>query len=105
MTTIKIIIIILIFTQDLRKKNIADEFKNKKRVGNIKSITIYESYIDEEITFPSIKHFSEYSGHTCVSGSLKHMTKNRWFKERCALIRKERVETIESYKSLIKEIS
>lgn len=86
-----------------QKENVADQVRNGKRIGHIISVTIYDSDYDEFITFPSVKHFLKYSGHKCSSGSIEKVRKKEWFKERYAVISKERVETIESYNSLKKK--
>jgi len=86
-----------------QKENVYDQFKNNKRVGNIISIRLYDFQIDRIITFPSISHFINYSGHTCTNGAFNKLKKKKWFKSRYIIISKERVETIEQYKSLIKK--
>lgn len=83
-----------------QKENIDDCIRNSHRIGNINPILIYDKKIGEEIFFPSIKEFIEYTGHHIANGSISKLINKKWFKERFDIIKREGVTTIESYKPI-----
>lgn len=83
-----------------QKDNIADCFRNNHRVGNIASITLYDSILGETITFPSISEFIKYSGHKVANGSISKCKIHKWFNDRYKVISIEGVTTIEQYDQL-----
>lgn len=86
-----------------QQENIQDCIKNGNRLGNYKSITVFDKKENRQITFPSIKHLIEYDGHSNKSNSLYKYMKSKWFKERYDVISVENVETIENYELLKKQ--
>lgn len=83
-----------------QKENILDCFKNNHRVGNIKSVTLKDNLNNKVITFPSIKEFIKYDGHSNKSNSFSKAKNKLWFKKRYTIINIENVETIERYNEL-----
>lgn len=83
-----------------QKENISDCCKNKHRVGNINSITVYDKEKQIIINFPTIKDFILYTEHSIQNGSLSHIKNKKWFMQRFDIIEKKSVTTIESYKSI-----
>ena len=83
-----------------QKRNIEDCEKNGHRVGNVKAITLLDKKHNKIITFPSVKHFIEYDGHSNRSGSFSKAKNKIWFKERYEIISIESVTTKERYTEL-----
>ena len=88
-----------------QKQNIDDCIKNGNRCPHAKSITLLDKEVDRVITFPSIKHFIQYDGHSNKSNSFSKYQKSIWFKNRYEIISVENVETIENYKKLLSQYS
>lgn len=78
-------------------ENIHDCFRNNHRCGNIKTVTVLDKETDKIITFPSIKHLIEYTGHSVSNNSLSGCVNKKWFNKRFDIIERKSVETIESY--------
>ena len=83
-----------------QKHNIQDCICNGHRVGHIKTITVLDKKENVQLTFPSIKEFLSYTGHSVANGSLSHCIRSKWFEERFEVIEQKSVSTIESYKSI-----
>ena len=83
-----------------QKENIADCMQNCHRVGRTCTITVLDKLYDKVLTFPSIKDFLKYTGHSVPNGSLKHAANKKWFQNRFDVIERKGVTTIESYKSI-----
>ena len=69
-----------------QKENIQDCIKNNHRIGNIHYLTIYDKKENKILTFCPASEFIQYSGHSCVNGSVKRMFTRNWFKTRYEII-------------------
>lgn len=83
-----------------QKENIKDCVKNKHRVGNVQSVTVYDKEKRKYLSFPSVKDFLSYTGHSVSNGSIAHCKRKKWFQRRYEVIEQKGVSTIESYKSI-----
>lgn len=77
-----------------QKENISDCFKNKHRVGNVFSLSVYDKHAGKIITFCPAYKFIEYSGHKCNGGSISKMMKTKWFKNRYKIIYYKQIENV-----------
>lgn len=69
-----------------QKENILDCIRNNHRVGNKKSITIFDKYRNVTITFSTIREFLKYTGHSILNGSISHVKDKKWFKKQFEII-------------------
>lgn len=83
-----------------QKDNIGDCVRNERRVGHVSTISVYDKLEDKMLTFPSIKDFLSYTGHSISNSSLSHCCNRKWFRKRFDIIEQQGVTTIESYKSI-----
>lgn len=83
-----------------QKENISDCVKNDHRVGHVQSVLVYDRKIGKCLSFPSVKDFLAYTGHSVANGSIAHCKSKKWFQNRFELIEQKGVSTIESYKSI-----
>lgn len=62
-----------------QKENIHDCIQNGNRVGNKKSIKVYDSYHNKILEFDSIKSLISYSGRDCKVDNLPKCMTKKWF--------------------------
>lgn len=69
-----------------QKDNISDCKRNNHRIGNKKSIVVFDKNINKTIKFDSIKSLIIYTGHSNKNGSLSKFKKAKWFNDRYLII-------------------
>lgn len=81
-----------------QKDNIADCLRNKHRVGNLKTITVYDMKDGCIHIFRGTKEFLDYDGeHSAKNLGFLRCSKRNWFRKRYVLLAINRsVSTIES---------
>ena len=84
-----------------QRDNISDCQKNGHRVGHTTSVTVYDKRLAKTITFPDVKSFISYTGHSIANGSLSKCTQRKWFSSRFVVIEQKGVTTIESKRALM----
>lgn len=70
-----------------QKDNIEDCRRNGHRVGNIKSVVVFDKYENNIIKFKRVVDLIQYSGHSYLSGSLNKIASKKWFKKRFEIIK------------------
>lgn len=83
-----------------QKENIQDKHKNKKTVGNVFYLTLFDKEKNKTITFCPAKEFIPYSGHPCKNGSLSKMFRKNWFKKRYIIIDFKKINNLSELKSV-----
>lgn len=78
-----------------QKENILDCIKNNHRCGNVSKLIVFDKEVGKELTFCPATDFIKYSGHSCISRSLKKMMSKNWFKNRYTVIEYRKISNKE----------